>query len=242
MNSFDNRIMIAVLLNDDSVYVYRSDGNATLLINLSLVKHLYPLESRDSNSNAEHNAMQLNNRFESLDHDVCDIAFAIDGSKLWVSDVESRVCIIETEHWHINGQIRIEGQCVRTLVRIPEKLVRVIWENEISSGWLGILNGKGLILLYQYNESKEIHYKVITLHELMTQRDIRISCDGQKLIVGYDSGKLQLLSTELLIRKVLEMQIDGLSARNERIKNYQNSIHQQVSVIACLLFCTGGTS
>lgn len=233
VNRSDNRILIAILLNDDRVYVYGNDGNATLPTNLSLVKHFYPLECNEINSNdlpAEHSGEQPNNRFESQAYDVCDIAFAIDGSELWVSDVESRVSIIETQHWCIDSQISVEKRCIRTILRIPEQLLQLIWSAKISSGWIGISNKNELILLYRSNESREIHYKVKRLNESTMQRDMRISCDGQKLIVGFHSGKLQLFCMELLIRQMLGMQLDGLSGKNERIENYANAINQRVSI------------
>lgn len=221
----DNAIIIAALLDDDSLHIFRSDGNGTFPANVQLAKHIYPLQCRDWNAN-----VPPSNRCGSRYYDVCDFAFACDGSELWVADADAHISIIETHDWHAKHQICIENRLVRQLLRVPDQLARALCKQPMSSTWIGTTDRNELLLLYHDNGSGRKCHRLTVLDASTTLRNICMSADGQTLIAGFANGKLHLYSMAIVLRRLLRRPCDGLNATNDRVAAHQTALDRRVSV------------
>lgn len=221
MNTTDKSIIAAVLLNDDSVYIYQG----TLPTNLILVKHFYPLECLEINSNelpSTYKGNDKSNRLESQPCNVYDVAFMSDSSELWVTEAASKVTIIQVHQWKVRDQIHIGNRFIRALIWLSELFYQRMMREKISNCCLGITNKNELILLYQDNEDNQNHYEVITLNERSMARGICLSGDGQKIAIRFENGKLHLYSAEIVLRKMLHKKFGALNATGGCIEIEQN--------------------
>lgn len=199
MTNDNNRLAIAILLNDDSIYIYKNSNRELCPSKIELIKHIHPAEHCEaySNNNSNNEELKSSNGF------ICDMGFSNDGSELWLTTIESHVIIIDTQHWNTCTSISIGNLCVKKLFRLSSKYVGGVLKQSIENSWIGKTNRNRIVFLYQQLEAT-IDFEVISQWKSLVIKRLSVSHDGSKVALSFADGKLRIYSMEILLKQLIQ--------------------------------------
>lgn len=228
----NNRLLIAILLNDDSVYIYKSSETVLCPSKIELIKHIHPAEHCEVYSNGNNNNNNSSNeQIKSSNGFICDMKFSNDGSELWFTTVESHVMIIDTQRWNTCTSISIEKFFVSKLFRLSSEYVERVLKQSIANSWIGKSNRSKIVFLYEKSKAT-VECEVISAWKCLEVKRLAVSRDGSKLASSFADGKLRIYSVDILLKQSIQPAVSSVDSINtefsQNIWNFDKKVRRKI--------------
>lgn len=200
-HSFETKLTVAVLLNDDSVYIYENIATDCKLwpIKFELTKHIHPIERRNMRIEQNNN----NNEYQEIDGGmILDIKFVNAGTELLFSSSDSCISLMDASDWQILENISIGNFVVHAIWQLPSNFVIEISKVPMHKLWIGITTTHEIILIYQQTESNKIRYEMFEPPKCQNMKRMTLSGDCNMLTIRLVDGSINVYRMDFLTKEL----------------------------------------
>ncbi|XP_055316276.1 TBC1 domain family member 31 [Sitodiplosis mosellana] len=232
----DMKLTVAVLLNDESLYIY--GVGLDKIDSINLIKHIHPIDRLDvyfKHSDLNNNKI-MDKKNAAMDIIFLDMKFHENGNELWLMSKNSYIIVIDAQQWHVIKAVSPEKYHVKMSSFVSCALAQEVIHKSLSSSFhslcIGLTSTKKLVFLSESNTNDSIDFKPFLPWKCAAVKRFSLSPNSKLLALISVDGSFKLYSIEFMLLQIFQTvqpKITAINHENMQLNQSLNALDKKVA-------------